>query len=100
MKSEFRGGNLIYILFNILIVLSATFTVGLLTPLVLVSYYQWEVENTYIDGKKLIFKGTAAGLYKNWIIWILLCIITLGIYYFWLNIRLLQWKTKHTHFDI
>ncbi|MBO5752164.1 MAG: DUF898 family protein, partial [Proteobacteria bacterium] len=34
----------------------------------------------------------------KWIIWALLTIITLGIYSFWLNIKLKQWKIKHTHF--
>lgn len=68
MKSEFRGGNLVYILFKILIILSTIFTSGLLTPLILVSYYKWEVSNTYIDGEKLVFKGEVSSLYANWII--------------------------------
>ena len=37
-------------------------------------------------------------LFGNWIKWLLLTIVTLGIYSFWLNIKLIQWKTKHTEF--
>lgn len=43
------------------------------------------------------FDGTAMQLFGHWIKWLLLTIITLGIYGFWLNIRLQQWITKHTH---
>ncbi|HDU8533600.1 TPA: DUF898 family protein, partial [Enterococcus faecalis] len=39
----------------------------------------------------------AMQLFGHWIKWLLLTIITLGIYGFWLNIRLQQWITKHTH---
>ena len=36
-------------------------------------------------------------LFGNWIKWLVLTFITLGIYGFWLNIKLEQWITKHTH---
>ena len=32
-------------------------------------------------------------------IWFLLTIITLGIYGFWLSIKMRQWVVKHTHFQ-
>ncbi|MGX8796197.1 hypothetical protein ACR6HW_08975 [Fusibacter sp. JL298sf-3] len=34
----------------------------------------------------------------NWIKWLLLCFITLGIYSFWLSIALERWKVKNTVF--
>ena len=60
--------------------------------------YGWEAKHTVINGKRLQFDGTAIQLFGNWIKWLFLCIITLGIYGFWLNISLKKWKTKHTHF--
>lgn len=60
--------------------------------------YNWEIKHTVVDGKRLRFDGTATGLFGNWIKWLLLTIITLGIYSFWLDIALKKWKTKHTHF--
>ena len=44
------------------------------------------------------FDGKATQLFGNWIKWLLLCIITFGIYSFWLSISLKKWKVKHTHF--
>jgi uncharacterized membrane protein YjgN (DUF898 family) len=60
--------------------------------------YRWEAKHTVINGRRLKFTGTATQLFGNWIKWLLLTIITFGIYSFWLNIKLMQWKTKHTVF--
>ncbi len=62
--------------------------------------YDWEIKHTVIDGRRLMFTGTAIGLFTNWIKWLLLTFITLGIYGFWVSIALQKWKTKHTHFAI
>lgn len=48
--------------------------------------------------KRLAFDGTAIGLFGNWIKWFLLSIITLGIYSFWLQIKLKKWIVSHTHY--
>jgi len=61
--------------------------------------YRWKAKHTVIDGKRLRFDGTAVGLFGNWIKWLLLYLITAGIYSFWLGIALQKWKTKHTHFQ-
>ena len=60
--------------------------------------YAWEAKHTVINGKRLYFDGKAIQLFGNWIKWLLLTIITLGIYSFWLGIALKKWRTKHTHF--
>ena len=60
--------------------------------------YDWETKHTVINGKRLKFDGTALQLFGNWIKWLLLTIVTLGIYSFWLGIKLKQWKTKHISF--
>ncbi len=61
--------------------------------------YRWETKHTVINGKRLHFDGTASQLFGNWILWVLLTIITIGIYSFWLRIELKKWKTKHTFFE-
>ena len=48
----------------------------------------WKVKHTVIDGHRLYFDGTAMQLFGNWIKWLILTVITLGIYSFWLNIKL------------
>ena len=60
--------------------------------------YNWEIKHTVIEGRRLRFDGSAFQLFGNWIKWLLLCIITLGIYLFWVDIAIKKWKAKHTHF--
>jgi uncharacterized membrane protein YjgN (DUF898 family) len=60
--------------------------------------YGWEAKHTVINGKRLVFDGKATQLFGNWIKWLLLTIITLGIYSFWIGISLKKWRVKHTHF--
>jgi uncharacterized membrane protein YjgN (DUF898 family) len=57
------------------------------------------VTHTLIDGHKLTFDGTGLQLFGNYIKRLLLTIITLGIYAFWLTIKMKQWVTKHTHME-
>ncbi|NLM76809.1 MAG: DUF898 domain-containing protein, partial [Ruminococcaceae bacterium] len=57
-----------------------------------------EAKHTVINGRRLAFDGTAFQLFGSWIKWLLLSFITLGIYTFWLGIKLKKWKVKHTRF--
>ena len=61
------------------------------------SFKRWETSHTVIDGRRLYFDGTAAQLFGSWIKWLLLTIITIGIYGFWVGIKMKQWVTLHTH---
>lgn len=57
-------------------------------------------KHTVIDGGQLTFDGTGMQLFGNYIKWFLLTIITLGIYGFWLNIKMKAWVVSHTHIEM
>lgn len=97
-RSYFDGGLFQLILWKILGFLVTVFTFGICFPWAFTMIYSWEVKHTVIDGKRLVFDGTAIGLFGLWIKWLILTIITFGIYGFWVSISLKKWKTKHTHF--
>jgi len=59
---------------------------------------RWRAKHSLIDGKRLIFTGSAWGLFGRWILWLLLIIVTLGIYAFWVGPRIQRWKWEHTDF--
>ena len=50
--------------------------------------YGWEINHTVIEGHRMKFTGSAFGLFGNWIKWLLLTIITVGIYGFWVGIKI------------
>ena len=97
MESKFTGGLLGMIGIGILQWLIIFLTLGLGAPWAICLKESWYVKHTVIDGHKLTFDGTGAQLFGNYIKWMLLTIITFGIYSFWLSIKMKQWVTKHTH---
>ena len=96
-ESRFTGGLLGLIGINILQGLLIGLTFGLAAPWAICMKQRWIARHTVIDGRQLIFDGTGSQLFGNYIKWLLLTIITLGIYGFWLDIKMKQWITKHTH---
>ncbi len=97
-NSYFDGGLISWIGWNILGAIITTVTFGICYPWALCMVYGWKINHTVVEGRRLKFNGTAMGLFGNWIKWLILCVITLGIYSFWLFIELEKWKVKNTSF--
>ncbi len=97
-NSYFDGGLLSYIGWVVLGTIVTTITFGIAYPWALCMVYGWKINHTVVQGQRLKFIGTPLGLFGNWIKWLFLCIITLGIYSFWLFIALEKWKAKNTVF--
>ncbi|HDR3884683.1 TPA: DUF898 family protein [Bacillus cereus] len=87
-----------FIGWSILGALMTVFTLGICYPWSVCMVYGWKngwkINHTVVDGHRMKFKGSAVGLYGNWIKWLLLTVITLGIYGFWVSIKLEDWKVK------
>jgi len=98
-ESKFTGGLWSLIGLNLSNALLIIFTLGLGTPCAICREYRWLCRHQVIDGRRLVFEGTAASLFGHWIKWMLLGFITLGIYFFWLPIKQQKWITEHTHFE-
>ena len=97
-ESQFTGGLLGLIGINILQCLLIFVTLGFGVPWAICMKERWIAKHTIIDGRRLVFDGTGGQLFGNYIKWFLLTVITCGIYGFWLDIKMKQWVTKHTHF--
>ncbi len=98
MESKFTGGLLGLIGTRICMMLMIIFTLGFGAPWAVAYYQRWECNHTTIGGKQLKFVGTGGNLFGQYIKWILLTIITIGIYSFWLNIKMKQWVVSNTEF--
>ena len=61
---------------------------------------RWKYRNTFINGKRLEFRGRAISLFGKYIVWVLLGIITLGIHtVFFLPVRYKQWVISNVFVD-
>lgn len=97
-ESRFTGGMLANFFIGLLTGLVSIITLGLAYPAMVCFKERWVASHTYINGKQLVFDGKAMQLFGKYIIWLLLSIITLGIYYIvTMRVNLIKWTTKHTH---
>ncbi|MFC0457646.1 DUF898 family protein [Arthrobacter liuii] len=93
---QFRGGAASWLGTQLLGAVIVICTLGICYPFAVVLVERWRAENTYLSGRQLRFIGTGWGIFGLWIKWLLLSIITLGIYTFWVYPRLMQWKVENT----
>jgi uncharacterized membrane protein YjgN (DUF898 family) len=98
-RFRFDGGAATYVGTGILGLLITVCTLGFFYPFALVLRERWRAKHALIDGYRLVFTGSATGLFLNWIKWWALSLITCGIYLFWVGPRIARWKWEHTDFD-
>ena len=97
---QFDGGAGSYLVMRILATLVTFLTLGICYPWACCMQYRWQASHTMINGVRLKFTGSAPALFGQWIKWLLLCIVTLGIYSLWVAPRLTQWIVEHQALDI
>jgi len=73
-------------------------TVGLVGAALAIWFQKWIARNTYISGKQLEFEASFVDLWVKKIIWMILSVITLGLYiilgfYF---VAYQKWITRNT----
>jgi uncharacterized membrane protein YjgN (DUF898 family) len=98
-RFRFDGGAGTYLGTALLGGLITIFSLGICYPFALVLVQRWRAKHSLIDGRRLVFTGSAWGLFGNWVKWLLLCVVTLGVYGFWVAPRIARWKWEHTDFD-
>lgn len=96
---KFDGGAGSYLGVSILAAILTTFTLGIAYPWAVCMRYRWKSQHTLVFGRRVHFSGTGIGLFGSWIKWLLLSVITFGIYGFWVAPRLTRWITEHQNFS-
>lgn len=97
-KSSFCGVTIDYVRVLILQTLLLVFTLGLAMPWVICLWGKWYFDDMIIDGKQVVFDGRGKKLFWRYIGWILLTIITLGVWGFWMAVKILKWEVEHLYF--
>lgn len=97
-RSEFTGGAFANFFINLLTKIVSVITLGLAYPAMSCWKLRWETRHTFINGRQLTFDGKALQLFGKFIVWLLLSVITFGIYYIVaMRVGIIKWQTKHTH---
>ena len=98
-ESKFSGSVIIFGLLNLLWGFLNIITLGILIPWTTTWKEKYYAEKSMYSGKKVKFDGKGIQLLGRWVLWELLCIVTLGIYAFFMAIALKKWVVKHQHFE-
>ncbi len=80
---------------QIALIVVAAFLVLLGLAWAAIRFMKWETKNTIISGNRVKFNANALQLLGNCFKWTFLTIITVGIYAFWLPIKVRKWKVSH-----
>lgn len=94
----FDGGAATYFGTAVLATLITALSLGIAFPFALVLRQRWRAKHTFVDGRQLVFLGTGVGLFGMWIKWLLLMVVTVGIYSFWVIPRVHGWVVENTDF--
>ena len=99
-EGKFTGGAFANYFIDVITVIATVCTLGLLYPVMACWKMKWKAKHTYRNGNRLTFDGTAMQLFGQYIKWLLLSIITFGVYLtFAMPLNVKRWQTKHTHFE-
>lgn len=93
---EFDGKARHFFVVGLLAFLIIIFTLGLGFPWATTMLLRWKTNHTIVEGRRLKFIGTGAGLFGKWIIWWVLSVITLGLYGVIVWARYQKWIVEHT----
>ena len=98
-KSNFDGTFLQWLGWSLDLIAISVITLGFGYPWACCLFMNWETSHTVVNGKRLKFTGTGLELFKKYIIWFLLTLVTLGIFGFWMWIKVKRWTVEHTVFE-
>jgi uncharacterized membrane protein YjgN (DUF898 family) len=84
---------------GILAYLLIIFTIGIGFPWAICMIMRWQRYHTLVGGRRLRFVGTGGDLFVKYIVWVLLTMVTLGIYSLWVTPAMQRWLTENTEFD-
>lgn len=97
-ESKFTGGAIMNALVNWVVGFVSMITLGFGLPAILCWAQRWKAQNTYINGRQLMFDGKGGQLFGKFIVWMLLTIVTIGIYGIFVAVKMKAWVAKHTHY--
>lgn len=97
--SYFDGGLIELIGWRLLSFLITIITFGIAAPWGACMIYSYQINHTVYNGKRLKFEGTGGDLFVNIFKWVLLSIVTFGIYAFFIPVKKTKWVISNIHFE-
>ncbi len=97
--TRFTGGAAAYIGWQLLRAAVGLVTAGMTAPYLDAAYYRWAWKHTMLDGRQLRFDGRGGQIFWRNMRWMLLTLVTAGVYAFWALPAYARWIAENTHYD-
>jgi len=95
-KSSFDGTLGGYLGTTIVNCLMTFFSLGIAYPWAYCRTVRWRARHTVYGGYRVEFSGKGSEIAGPWFGWLLLCVLTLGIYALWIPGKLKNFEAKHS----
>lgn len=95
--SEFTGSAFGLLGVNLLAFLVSILTLFFGLPAMVCYKQRWMARHTIVDNRHLTFDGTAGQLFGKWIGWLIVCVLTVGLFLPFLPLKVKKWVVSHTH---
>jgi len=99
LRFEFRGDGLTYFIYVFVSYVAGIASLGIAIPWLYCWKISWFTSNTYIGGRRLVFRGTGVEVIGLFFIVILLSFITLGLFVPFGVIMIEKWRYQNTFFE-
>ena len=97
--SRFEGSVIAFIGITLLTNFLTGISLGFAFPAMYCFKKRWIYLNTVVNGYRLRFTGTGGQLFGKYLLWMLLTLLTCGVFALWLPVKYQQWETKHIEID-
>jgi len=99
-NGSYYDGKVIELIgYNILRILITIFSLGFAKPWADCMVMSYKINHTVLNGERLKFAGTGSSLFVQKFKWILLSIITFGIYAWIVPLKKIEWIVSYIHFE-
>ena len=95
-RSSFDGTFVSYLGNGIVNFLITFFTLGIAYPWVYCRKIRWRARHTVYEGYRVEFSGRGSQIAGPWLLWLLLSVVTLGVYGLWIPPKLKNFEAKNS----
>ena len=98
-KGGYNGSAILLALLRLALGLFSIVTALIMLPQCICWEKKYICNHTSYKGRRLCFDGKGIALFGRSLLWLLLTIITIGIFGFWVPLRYKRWFASHTYFQ-
>ena len=93
-QAEFSAVAWKYYIFSLASGLAAALSLGVLKPFADEYFLRWKWKHTVLGGQVLSFTARGDEIFFKNLLWILITIVTFGVYSFWRRAKILSWQAE------